>query len=187
MCPQPDTLVAPAAYLAAERRAETKSEFFAGEVFALSGASRRHNLIVGNLVRELGVQLRGRPREVYASDMRVKVAASGAYAYPDVVVVCGEPEFEDEHVDTLLNPTLLVEVLSPSGERPRTQVAAVPAYPFPCGVRSGGAGPKTGGVVCPPARWPLDLCGGRGGRCLDAAVSRLPPCAGRRVRKGGLR
>ena len=116
MCPQPDTLGTPAAYLDAERRAETKSEYFAGEVFAMSGASRRHNLIVGNLVRELGTQLRGRPCEVYPSDMRVKVAASGAYTYPDVVVVCGEPEFEDEHVDTLLNPTLLVEVLSPSTE-----------------------------------------------------------------------
>ena len=116
MCPQPEALISSKVYLAAEREAEAKSEYFAGEVFAMSGASRRHNLIVGNLIRELGVQLRGRPCEVYPSDMRVKVAASGAYAYPDVVVVCGEPEFEDEHVDTLLNPTVLVEVLSPSTE-----------------------------------------------------------------------
>ncbi len=109
--------VSPEEYLEAERRAEYKSEYFAGEILAMTGASREHNLIVGNLLGSLHPQLRGRPCELYPSDMRVKITRTGAYAYPDLVVVCGEPEFEDEQVDTLLNPTVLVEVLSPSTER----------------------------------------------------------------------
>lgn len=106
----------PAEYLALERRSAEKHEYLAGEVFAMTGASRAHNLIVTNLVRELGQQLKRRPCQVFASDMRVKVSASGLYTYPDVVVVCGEARFEDEQVDTLLNPTLIVEVLSDSTE-----------------------------------------------------------------------
>ncbi|MBA3531147.1 MAG: Uma2 family endonuclease [Ardenticatenales bacterium] len=103
-------------YLALERRAETKSEWIDGETVAMVGASREHNLIVANILGELRQQLKGRPCEVYPSDMRVKVPQSKLYTYPDVVVVCGEPQFEDAHVDTLLNPTLLVEVLSDSTE-----------------------------------------------------------------------
>lgn len=106
----------PEEYLACERHAETKSEFYHGEMFAMAGASRNHNLIVANLTGELRAQLRGRPCEVYPADMRVKVSETGLYTYPDVVLVCSEPLFEDEHVDTLLNPTLIVEVLSPSTE-----------------------------------------------------------------------
>lgn len=101
-------------YLALERRAETKSEYLDGRIFAMAGSSRRHNLITSNLVRELGNRLRERPCEVYASDMRVKVKRTGLYTYPDVVVACGEPTFEDAEVDTLLDPVLLVEVLSKS-------------------------------------------------------------------------
>lgn len=101
-------------YLARERAAETKSEFYAGEVFAMTGASRRHNLIVANLVRVLGNQLVDRDCEVYAADMRVRVPATDSYVYPDVVAVCGEPRLEDAELDTLLNPTLIVEVLSRS-------------------------------------------------------------------------
>lgn len=107
----------PADYLAAERRAEHRSEYFHGEVFAMAGASREHNLIVTNLVAALHLQLAGRDCELYASDMRVKVSATGLYTYPDVVVACGSPEFEDEEGDTLLNPTLIVEVLSPGTEQ----------------------------------------------------------------------
>jgi Uma2 family endonuclease len=103
-------------YLALERQAEYKSEFLGGEIFAMAGASREHNLIAGNVFAALHAQLRGRPCETYASDMRVKVTASGLYTYPDVVVACGEPRFEDAHGDTLLNPTLVVEVLSTSTE-----------------------------------------------------------------------
>jgi Uma2 family endonuclease len=109
--------VTPEEYLRLERQAEYKSEYVNGEIFAMSGASRKHNLVAGNIVAELNRQLRGKPCEVYPSDMRVKVTATGLYTYPDVVVVCGEPKFEDEYVDTLLNPTLLVEVLSQSTER----------------------------------------------------------------------
>ncbi|MGE3540532.1 MAG: Uma2 family endonuclease [Candidatus Tectimicrobiota bacterium] len=101
-------------YLAYERHAPYKSEYFNGEIFAMSGASRRHNLIALNIGAELRAQLKQRPCEVYTSDMRVKISPTGLYTYPDVVVVCEEPVFEDAEVDTLLNPTVLVEVLSKS-------------------------------------------------------------------------
>jgi Uma2 family endonuclease len=103
-------------YLAAERQAETKSEYFVGEVYAMSGASEEHNLIVTNLIAALATQVRGGPCRVYPSDMRVKVEAGGLYTYPDVGVVCGKSRLEDEHFDTMLNPTVLIEVLSPSTE-----------------------------------------------------------------------
>jgi Uma2 family endonuclease len=106
----------PEEYLVLERAAEYKSEYFAGEIFAMAGTSREHSLIVVNLSRELSAQLRGRPCETYANEMRVKVETSGLYTYPDVVVICGEPHFQDDEVDTLLNPTLIIEVLSPSSE-----------------------------------------------------------------------
>lgn len=106
----------PAQYLERERKALTKSEYFAGEMFAMAGATEPHNLIVTNTISELRQQLKHRPCKVYPSDMRVRVSATGLYSYPDVVVVCGEAEFEDDHRDTLLNTTLLVEVLSPSSE-----------------------------------------------------------------------
>lgn len=110
----PQPFLTPQEYLAHERQAETKSEYFRGEVFAMAGASREHNLITGNVAGELRQHLRERPCEAYQADMRVKVSPTGLYTYPDVIVVCGEPEFEDAEVDTLLNPRVLVEVLSPS-------------------------------------------------------------------------
>ncbi len=112
--PEPAPRYTPAQYLALERAAETKSEYLGGEIFAMAGASRRHNLITGSIVTRLTIQLERRPCEVYPSDMRVKVPATGLYTYPDVVVVCEEPQFEDAELDVLLNPTLLVEVLSKS-------------------------------------------------------------------------
>jgi Uma2 family endonuclease len=110
------TYYTPEQYLALERAAEYKSEYINGEIYAMSGASREHNLITGNVLSALHAQLRGRPCEIYASDMRVKVSPTGMYTYPDVVAVCGEPRFEDDQVDTLLNPTAILEVLSPSTE-----------------------------------------------------------------------
>ncbi len=104
-------------YLALERKAEYKSEYLNGGIFAMTGASRKHNLISTNLVTLLNVQLRGKPCEVYGSDMRLQVTATGLYTYADVVVVCGDPRFEDDYVDTLLNPTLVIEILSKSTER----------------------------------------------------------------------
>ena len=99
-----------------EREHEERHEYFDGELFAMSGASRRHNLIVTNLVRELSLHLKDRPCEVYSSDMRVKVDVTGLYTYPDVVIACETPQCEDEQVDTLLNPTVVIEVLSESTE-----------------------------------------------------------------------
>ena len=107
-------LFTPEEYLARERKALNKSEYRDGRIYAMPGASRKHNLITGNTFVEIHLQLRNRACEVYPSDMRVKVSSTGTYTYPDVVVVCDEPHFEDGHFDVLLNPTFLIEVLSPS-------------------------------------------------------------------------
>ena len=106
----------PEEYLSIERRAEFKSEFFGGEMFTMSGASEPHHLIVINTVSEIRQQLKKQPCKVYAKDMRVKVSPTGLYTYADIVVVCGKAEFDDRHFDTLLNPTLIIEVLSESTE-----------------------------------------------------------------------
>jgi Uma2 family endonuclease len=106
----------PEEYLALERQAQGKSEYDAGAIFAMAGASRWHNLIVANVVGELRSQLKGRPCTTYPSHMRVKISPTGLYTYPDVIVVCGEAQFEDNQQDTWLNPTLIVEVLSESTE-----------------------------------------------------------------------
>lgn len=103
-------------YLALERQAESRSQYLDGEVFAMSGASREHNLIVLAIATSLYPQLDPGQCEIYANDMRVHIPATGLYTYPDVVAVCGEPRFEDEDLDTLLNPALIVEVLSPTTE-----------------------------------------------------------------------
>jgi Uma2 family endonuclease len=115
--PTEHTYVSPEDYLASERQNEFKSEYLNGEIHAMTGASRRHNLIAGNIHAALWQLLRGKPCEAYVSDMRVGVPAANLYTYPDVAVVCGEPAFEDAEVDTLLNPTVLVEVLSKSTAR----------------------------------------------------------------------
>lgn len=104
----------PEEYLARERKALDKSEYRNGQTYTMPGASHEHNVIMGNTFAELHIQLRDRTGIVYPSDMRVKVSSTGRYTYPDVVVVCEEPQFEDTHFDTLLNPTVLIEVLSPS-------------------------------------------------------------------------
>ena len=106
----------PQEYLALERSSDLKHEYYAGEIFAMGGASERHNIIVTNIVRELSLQFKGRPCKVYSNDMRVKVDPSGLYTYPDVIALCGKAMFDDEQRDTLLNPTLIIEVLSKSTE-----------------------------------------------------------------------
>lgn len=103
-------------YLMQERVAEYRSEFYRGETFAMADASRSHNLICTNLVRRLAEQCDNRDCEVYQGDMRVKISATGLYVYPDVVVACEQPQFEDGELDTLLNPRVLVEVLSKTTE-----------------------------------------------------------------------
>ncbi len=107
----------PEQYLEIDRRAEFKSEYLNSEIFAMAGASRAHNLIANNISAAFNLQLRAQPCETYASDMRVQTSPAGLYTFPDVVVVvCGEPQFRDDHADTLLNPTVIVEVLSPTTE-----------------------------------------------------------------------
>jgi len=116
MASEPKTLLTAGQYLEIERKAERKSEFHDGEMFAMAGAREAHNQIVWNLIAQFSRQLAPGRCRGYPSDMRVCVSATGLYTYPDVVVVCGERKFLDEKRDTLLNPTLIVEVLSPSTE-----------------------------------------------------------------------
>ncbi len=106
-----------AEYLALERAAEFKSEFYDGEMFAMAGGTRWHSLIAGNLIREFGNRLKGRDCVPYESNLRVKVEATGLFTYPDLSVACGEQRFLDREMDTLLTPTLIAEVLSDSTER----------------------------------------------------------------------
>lgn len=106
-----------AQYLALERTAEFKSEFYRGEMFVMAGASREHNTLKENLVGNLFMQLKGGPCRSFSSDQRVKVSATGLYTYPDIVVVCGDAEYAFEDRDTLLNPQVIVEVLSESTEK----------------------------------------------------------------------
>ena len=114
--PQAIHYLTPQEYLEIERRAEYKSEYFDGEMFAMAGASRAHNQITTNVVGELHPQLKKRPCRVYTNDMRVKVSATGLYTYPDIVAFCGPARFDDNQKDTLLNPTVIIEVLSDSTE-----------------------------------------------------------------------
>jgi Uma2 family endonuclease len=116
MAALPKTYLTPSEYLAWERKQETKHEYWAGEVYAMAGASERHNLISANIVAGLHTQLRGRGCRVYPGDIRILIPATGLYTYADVTVVCGRPQFDDSAQDTLLNPTLIVEVLSHSTE-----------------------------------------------------------------------
>ena len=110
------TIFTPEEYLVSERKATVKSEYINGEILAMSGASLAHTRITADIVTELNNQLRGGECEVISNGMRVKTGPKGAYFYPDVVVFCGEPEVEDNVFDTLLNSTLVIEVLSPSTE-----------------------------------------------------------------------
>ena len=113
---EPKEKFTPQEYLQLERSSEAKSEYLNGKIFAMAGASREHNLITVNALSEIHQQIMDTPCEVYSGDMRVNVSASGLYTYPDIVAVCDQPAFEDDHLDTLLNPQFILEVLSPSTE-----------------------------------------------------------------------
>ena len=113
----PELLLTSEEYLARERQASFRSEFYRGEMFAMAGAGWPHTLIKDNMSREAGNCLRDGPCQVVTSDLRVKISATGLYTYPDLVVVCDEPQFEDQVQDTLLNPLVIVEVLSDSTEK----------------------------------------------------------------------
>ena len=116
MVTEPRTWLSPEEYLRHERLAETKSEYIDGMLVAMSGASPRHVLITVNIASSIHAQLKGRPCHVYSQDLRVRVAEGDMYAYPDVVVVCDPPQFEEAELDVLVNPTVIIEVLSPSTE-----------------------------------------------------------------------
>ena len=104
-------------YLAREREGEGRSEYHDGVLVAMAGASWEHNLVVSNLLRRLNDALEDTDCVAVANDMRVQVPERSRYFYPDVVIVCGAPEFEDARADTLLNPALIIEVLSDTTER----------------------------------------------------------------------
>jgi Uma2 family endonuclease len=105
----------PEEYLTFERASATKHEYLNGEILATGRVNAQHVLLVTNLVGELGLQLKASPCRVYSAALRVRTAPAGLYTYPDVIVVCDEPRFfSDEQDDTLLNPALIIEVLSES-------------------------------------------------------------------------
>jgi len=114
MSTQPKTFLTPEEYLEIERQAEFKSEYYNGEMFAISGGSPKHNIITLNVSTALWAQLRHKACLVFSSDVRLRVLPSGLYTYPEVMVVCGEPRYADDEKDTLVNPVVIVEVLSKS-------------------------------------------------------------------------
>jgi len=117
MTAQPNAYISVEDYLFAERERSEKHEYYAGRIYAMSGASARHNRIAGSAYAALYAQLRHRDCNIYPSDMRVKVLETGLYTYPDITIVCGHEQFDDKKDDTLLNPTVIIEVLSPSTEK----------------------------------------------------------------------
>lgn len=124
MAINPETKWTPAEYLAFEReQCDAKHEYLNGRIIpmaetirGMAGASLAHNRIVSNLVISLGTQMRGRPCDVFSGDMRIHIPATGLYTYPDVAALCNAPQFEDDQQDVLLNPSVIIEVLSPSTE-----------------------------------------------------------------------
>lgn len=111
--PKPQKLTV-AEYLAIEERSEVRHEFYDGEMFAMAGASRHHVIIVSNLVTELNVRLRGTPCRADVIDLRVKVETTGLFTYPDVVIVCGPRQWATDDPNAIVNPQVVIEVLSPS-------------------------------------------------------------------------
>jgi Uma2 family endonuclease len=117
MSSAPSPYITPEQYLEMEEAAFEKSEYIDGQIFAMSGAASPHNQISSNLNLVLRTLLKGRDCRVWGPDQRVHVEASNAYFYPDLVVVCGERKYSDSKQMNLLNPTTIVEILSPSTER----------------------------------------------------------------------
>jgi Uma2 family endonuclease len=108
--------ITPEQYLAEERKAEFRRQYINGEIFLMPGNTRQHVRIVSNIVTSLNNQLEDRDCDVLSNDMRVRVNPAGdyMYTYPDLIVTCEEPQFQDDQFDTLLNPRVIIEVLSPS-------------------------------------------------------------------------
>ena len=106
--------ISPDEYLAMERAAEEKHEYYDGYVVAMSGARLKHNQVAANLYAAIGSYLKGKGCQLLPSDMRVSTPNRDAYIYPDATIVCGEPELEDDQFDTLINPAVVFEIFSPS-------------------------------------------------------------------------
>lgn len=106
--------ISPEEYLEQERKATEKHEYYQGEVFAMSGTSLEHVIISRNVMIELGNKLKGKSCQPFGSDLRMHIPPNTLYTYPDLSIICGKPELTDEHFDTATNPTVLIEILSPS-------------------------------------------------------------------------
>ncbi len=117
MATQPRLYLTPQQYLEIDRAAERGSEYYDGEMFPMAAVSLIHDQIFSNVHELLGTQLKGRPCRRAGSNLRVKCGPSGPYCYPDILVFCGGPVLEDSHEDTLLDVTVIIEILSPSTER----------------------------------------------------------------------
>jgi Uma2 family endonuclease len=116
MSTQAKPFITPEQYLEIEAKAERKSEYYRGEMFLMAGANSDHNLIVVNLGALFRHEFRERPCNVYTSEMRVRISNTGLYTYPDGILVCDERQWADQSRTTLLNPTVIIEVLSDSTE-----------------------------------------------------------------------
>ena len=117
MTAQPKRYTTEQEFLDFERTSTSKHEYYAGEMFAMAGGTITHNLIASNTLASLHGQVRGTRCRVINSDMRVKIIATGLQTYPDITILCGQPVFLDTSQDVILNPTIIIEVLSPSTER----------------------------------------------------------------------
>lgn len=122
MTAQPKERVSVHDYLVQDQQSDTKLEYYAGTIVAQAGSTARHNLIVANLIGHLYPQVRRNSCQIFPSDMRVQAIDQTIYTYPDITIVCGTPQYADPNEMTLLNPTVIIEILSPTTEaRDRTE------------------------------------------------------------------
>src|SRR5438552_1831007 len=121
---KPEGLYTEDEYLALERASEERREYLDGQIYLMAGESEAHGTICTNLTAEIAYQLKGRPCRAFSKDTKVRsgpipktrYSAQGLYSFPDLVVVCGEAQYLDEHQDVLINPKVIIEVLSPTTE-----------------------------------------------------------------------
>ena len=106
--------ISPEEYLAEERAALDKHEYYQGEVFAMSGASLKHNVIFSNLFTDIGSKLKGKGCRPYGSDLRIHIPKNTLYTYPVISIICGEADLTDKEFDTATNPSVIIELLSKS-------------------------------------------------------------------------
>ncbi len=106
--------ISPETYLEQERAATEKHEYYKGEIFAMSGASLKHNKIFINLVADIKTKLKGKKCQPFGNDLRIHIPKNTLYTYPDISIICGDPELTDDHFDTAINPAVIIELLSKS-------------------------------------------------------------------------